>query len=92
MKNEKIKSMKLYNFIDRVYNELKELGKNSSESLLVEELTNFDQLHYYGTAAVDSSISKIGIPEPFSKKIVLTNCNQQKKCCWLKFVNIDCLH
>ena len=27
MDGEDIKSMKLYNFIDRVYNELKEIGK-----------------------------------------------------------------
>ena len=59
--NLKIKSMKLYNHVDRIYNELKELGKNDSEPLLVDELTNFDQLHYYGTAAIDFSINKIGI-------------------------------
>ena len=53
--------MKLYNHVDRIYNELKELGKNDPEPLLVEELTNFDQLHYYGTAAIDFSINKIGI-------------------------------
>ena len=56
-----IKSMKLYNYVERVYNELKELGKDDSEALLVEELTDFDQLHYYGTAAIDFSINKIGI-------------------------------
>ena len=59
--NSNIKSMKLYNHVDRIYNELKELGKNDSESLLVEELTNFDQLHYHGTEAVDFSIKKLGI-------------------------------
>ena len=58
--NSNIKSMKLYNHVDRVYNELKELGKNDSEPLLVEELTNFDQLHYYGTTAIDFAINKIG--------------------------------
>ena len=59
--NSNIKSMKLYNHVDRIYNELKELGRNDSESLLVKELTNFDQLHYLGTEAVDFSINKIGI-------------------------------
>jgi len=59
--NSNIKSMKLYNNVDRIYNELKELGKNDSEPLLVEELTNFDQLHYCGTEAVDFSINNIGI-------------------------------
>jgi len=60
-RNSNIKSMKLYNYVDRIYNELKELGKSDSEPLLVEELTNFDQLHYHGTEAVDFSIKKLGI-------------------------------
>ena len=59
--NSNIKSMKLYNHVDRIYNELKELGKTNSDPLLVEELTNFDQLHYCGTEAIDFSIHKIGI-------------------------------
>ena len=59
--NSNIKSMKLYNHVYRIYNELKELGKNDTEPLLVEELTNFDQLHYHGTEAVDFSIKKLGI-------------------------------
>ena len=59
--NSNIKSMKLYNNVDRIYNELKELGKVNSEFLFVEELTNFDQLHYCGTDAVDFLINKIGI-------------------------------
>ena len=59
--NSNIKSMKLYNHVDRIYNELKEIGKINSEFLNVEELTNFDQLHYCGTEAVDFSINKIGI-------------------------------
>ena len=60
-RNSNIKSMKLYNHVYRIYNELKELGKNDTEPLLVEELTNFDQLHYRGTEAVDFSIKKLGI-------------------------------
>ena len=59
--NSNIKSMKLYNHVDRIYNELNELGKNHSEPLLVKELINFDQLHYHGTEAVDFSIKKLGI-------------------------------
>ena len=59
--NTDIKSMKLYNHVDRIFNELRELGKTDSEPLLVEELTNFDQLHYYGTEAVDFSIKELGI-------------------------------
>lgn len=61
MKNEKIKSMKLYNFIDRVYNELKELGKENSEDLSTKELSSFDQLHYHGTDAIDYVIQKFQI-------------------------------
>ena len=30
--NSNIKSMKLYNFVDRIYNEIKELGKNKSDA------------------------------------------------------------
>ena len=61
-----IKSMKLYNHVDRILNELHELGKTNSESLLVDELTNFDQLHYHGTDAVDYSIKKLGIDSRMS--------------------------
>jgi len=62
MKNNiDIKSMKLYNHVYRIFNELRELGKNDSEPLLVKELINFDQLHYHGTEAVDFSIKKLGI-------------------------------
>ena len=59
--NSNIKSMKLYNFVDRIYNELKELGKNDSDPLKINELTSFDQLHYHGTKALDYAINKIGI-------------------------------
>ena len=59
--NSNIKTMKLYNHVDRIYNELKELGKTNSEVLLVDELTNFDQLHYHGTEAIDFAIKKLGI-------------------------------
>jgi len=52
-----IKSMKLYNNVDRIFNELKEIGKLTSSSLLVEDLTKFDQLHYHGTDAIDLRMS-----------------------------------
>ena len=57
----KIKSMKLYNNVERIFNELKEIGKSESDSLLVKDLTNFDQLHYHGTEAIDVSIKKLEI-------------------------------
>ena len=69
MKNLKIKSMKLYNHVDRVFNELREIGKTNSDPLYVEELNNiefFDQLHYHGTEAVDFSIKKLNIDSSMS--------------------------
>ena len=61
MVEEEIKSMKLYNFIDRVYNELKELGKEIEGDLSIDELSSFDQLHYHGTESIDFTIEKLGI-------------------------------
>ena len=55
--------MKLYNNVDRIFNELKEIGKLTSSSLLVEDLTKFDQLHYHGTDAIDIFIEKLEINE-----------------------------
>ena len=37
-----IKSMTLYHHVDRVVNELRELGKPNDEPLRVDELTPFD--------------------------------------------------
>ncbi len=56
-----IKSMKLYSHIDRVYNELSELGKTQDSHLTAKELSAFDQMHYHGTDAVDSSIQLLGL-------------------------------
>ena len=56
MNNAKIKSMKLYNNVGRIFNELRELGKDKSKLLKVEDLIKFDQLHYCGTDAVDFAI------------------------------------
>ena len=58
-----IKSMKLYNNVDRIFNELREIGKSTSRTLLVEDLTKFDQLHYHGTDAIDIFIEKLEINE-----------------------------
>jgi len=58
-----IKSMKLYNNVDRLFNELREIGKSTSSALLVEDLTKFDQLHYHGTDAIDIFIEKLEINE-----------------------------
>ena len=58
-----IKSMTLYHHVDRVVNELRELGKPNDEPLRVGELTPFDQLHYHSTEAVDEAIRATGIGE-----------------------------
>ena len=58
-----IKSMTLYHHVDRVVNELRELGKPNDEPLRVDELTPFDQLHYHSTEAVDEAIRATGIGE-----------------------------
>jgi len=58
-----IKSMKLYNNVDRIFNEMREIGKSTSSTLLVEDLTKFDQLHYHGTDAIDIFIEKLEINE-----------------------------
>ena len=58
-----IKSMKLYNNVDRIFNELREIGKSTSSYLVVEDLTKFDQLHYHGTDAIDIFIEKLEINE-----------------------------
>jgi len=57
----KIKSMKLYKNVGRIFNELREIGKDESKILKVEDLINFDQLHYCGTDAVDFAINNTKI-------------------------------
>ena len=61
MKNSNIKSMKLYNHVDRILNEIREMGKKDSQSLKVNDLINFDQLHYCGIEAVDYCINNLNI-------------------------------
>ena len=61
MKKNKIKSMKLYNNVYRIFNELKYIGKYKSKYLKVRDLTKFDQLHYNGTKAIDFAIKKLKI-------------------------------
>ena len=59
--NSNIKSMNLYNNVDRIFNELREIGKSESDNLSVEDLTKFDQFHYHGTDAIDLAIRILGI-------------------------------
>ena len=67
--NLNIKSMKLYHHVNRIYNELEELGKTNSDPLYIHEFNNiefFDQLHYHGTKAVDYCIKKLNIDSSMS--------------------------
>lgn len=56
MSETAIKSMQLYSHVDRIYNDLKELGVSATEPLSVDMLVPYDQLHYFGTDAVDEAI------------------------------------
>ena len=60
---DKIKSMKLYNSVERVYNELRAIGKLDSRDIQAEELYHFDQLHYHGTRSIERAIKKLKINE-----------------------------
>lgn len=55
----RIKSMKLYTHIERVHNELAEIGKDNKSKLDAAEISAFDQLHYHGTKAVDHALDLI---------------------------------
>jgi len=58
---EPIKTMKLYTDVDRIFNELRELGVAEHERIQIGALTPFDQYHYEGTAAVEYAINVCGI-------------------------------
>ena len=53
--------MKLYNHVDRILNEIREMGKKDSQALKADDLINFDQLHYCGIEAVDYCINSLNI-------------------------------
>ncbi len=61
MNNNNIKSMKLYHQVERVFNELHEMGLNNEDAIAAEQLTPFDQYHYEGTDAVDEAIQSLGL-------------------------------
>ena len=61
LESDDIKSMGLYHHVDRVGNEVRELGRHDGEPLRADELTAFDQLHYNGTEAVDEAVLATGI-------------------------------
>ena len=56
-----LKTMPLYEQVDRVYNELRARGFGPDSPLTVSDLTPFDQYHYFGTEAVDEAARVLGI-------------------------------
>ncbi len=63
MKEPAIKSMKLYSRVERILDDLRHLGIDDGDPLTVDDLTRFDQYHYFGTDAVDKAIRELGIRE-----------------------------
>ena len=55
-----IKSMKLYTHVERIGNELAELGIDADAPLDVDTLSALDQLHYHGTTALDYALQRLG--------------------------------
>ena len=56
-----MKSMKLYDQVERIHNELRAIGIADSAPLKVENLTPFDQYHYHGLEAVDTAIEMLSL-------------------------------
>ena len=58
--DQSMKTMRLYDQVERILNELHHLGIDEESPLNVEDLTPFDQYHYHGTAAVDQAARMLG--------------------------------
>ncbi|MFO1088948.1 MAG: methyltransferase domain-containing protein [Hyphomicrobiales bacterium] len=56
-----MKSMKLYDHVDRIPAELRALGFGDSDPLNVEALSTLDQFHYHGVEAVNAAMERCGI-------------------------------
>jgi cyclopropane fatty-acyl-phospholipid synthase-like methyltransferase len=56
-----IKDMKLYFRVERIYNELAELGYEEGAALRVADLFPYDQYHYHGTDAVDEALERLAV-------------------------------
>lgn len=61
MVDDGIKSMKLYTAVERIHADLAAIGRDRAAPLTVAELSRFDQLHYFGTEAVDEAIAACGL-------------------------------
>jgi len=56
-----MKSMKLYDQVERIHNELARMHIADGAPVAVEQLTPFDQYHYLGTEAVDEAIAALDL-------------------------------
>lgn len=63
MTSDAIKSMKLYSQVERIHTDLESVGVGRSDPVTVDILSEFDQLHYFGTDAVDEAIQVLS-PSP----------------------------
>lgn len=59
--DQSMKTMRLYDQVERILNELHHLGIDEDAPLSVEDLTPFDQYHYHGTDAVDEAARMLGV-------------------------------
>lgn len=57
----RMKSMKLYSDVHRIYNNLAALGIGPEDPLSTDQLLPFDQYHYEGTHAVDLAMQSLGL-------------------------------
>ena len=55
------KDMKLYHAVDRIHRDLRAEGFGRTDALPLEVLTRFDQLHYFGTDAVDEAAEVLNV-------------------------------
>ncbi|MEM7059370.1 MAG: methyltransferase domain-containing protein [Pseudomonadota bacterium] len=62
MTADAIKSMKLYSGVDRVHQALAAEGYDPDDPLPLSALTQHDQLHYFGTDAVDEAVELLNPP------------------------------
>jgi cyclopropane fatty-acyl-phospholipid synthase-like methyltransferase len=63
-----IKRMKLYRHPERIYNELDSAGYKKGMPLKVEDVSAFDQYHYFGTDSIDDAVKILKIDS--GKKII----------------------
>ena len=61
MREQLIKSMKLYFEVERIFRELRAVGIEDDQSIPLEELSKLDQYHYLGTEAVDEAIRLLAL-------------------------------